>query len=69
MNNLIRSILLLFILGGTLFCYRDESQKKIQLEGNRTTAPEQAFNQRTLFGIDQKRIFRLEQSANDDRSL
>lgn len=69
MNNLIRSILLLLILGGTMFCYRDESQKMIQIEGYRTTALEQAFNQRTLFGIDQKRMFRLKQSANDDRSL
>ncbi|WP_262497735.1 hypothetical protein [Muricauda amoyensis] len=41
----------------------------IPIEGNRTSAQEQAFNERTLFGIDQKRMFRLNQSANDDRSL
>lgn len=69
MNNLIRSILLLLILSGTLFCYRDESQKIIQIEGNTTSALEQAYNERTLLGIGQKRILRLKLSANDDRNL
>ena len=69
MNNLIRSLLLVFFLGGTLFCYKDEPRKVIQGDTDRATALEEKINERTFLDIGQNRIFRLKQSANDDRTL
>ncbi len=69
MNNLIRLSLLVFFLGGTLFCYKDEPRKVIKGDTNRATALEEKVNGRTFWDIRQNRIFRLKQSANDDRTL
>ncbi|SFC51161.1 hypothetical protein SAMN04487891_112143 [Flagellimonas taeanensis] len=69
MNNLTRSLLIILFLGGMLFCYRDESLKVTWKDDYKTNLHEQAFNERTLLGIGQKRILRLKQSANDDRNL
>lgn len=69
MNNLIRSLLIVFFLGGTLFCYKDEPLKVIQGDTDRATVLEEKINERAFLDIDQNRILRLKRSANDDRIL